>query len=123
MVTDLSHRDEKSIFAAMNLKDGSTIVANLTTVGRKTGQPRTVELRFLYSKGNFYATSSQVAGKHWCQNMIKNPAVEITAKGEKLACMAKQVTDGDLRKQILTLRDSPPQLNRAVFEIAPKIHA
>ena len=79
----------------MNLKDGSTIVANLTTLGRKTGQPRTVELRFLYSKGKFYATSSQVAGKHWCQNMIKNPAVEITAKGEKFVCMAKQVTDDD----------------------------
>ena len=106
----------------MNLKDGSTIVANLTTVGRKTGQLRTVELRLLHSKGNFYATSSQVAGKHWCQNMIKNPAVEITAKGEKFACMAKQVTDDDFRKQILTLRDSPPQLNRVVFEIAPKTH-
>jgi len=106
----------------VNLKDGSTIVANLTTVGRKTGQRRTVELRFLYFKGNFYATSSQVAGKHWCQNMIKNPAVEITAKGEKFACMAKQVTDDDFRKQILTLRDSPPQLNRVVFEITPKIH-
>jgi hypothetical protein len=57
----------------MNLKDGSTIVANLTTVGRKTGQPRTGGVALLYSKGNFYATSSQVAGKHWCQNMIKNP--------------------------------------------------
>ena len=105
----------------MNLKDGSTIVANLTTVGRKTGQPRTVELRFLYFKGNFYATSSQVVGKHWCQNMLKNPAVEITAKGEKFACTAKQVADDVFRKQILALRDSPPQLHRVVFEIAPKI--
>lgn len=119
MVFDLSHGGQKSIFAAMNLKDGSTIVANLTTIGRKTGQPRTVELRFLYFKGNFYATSSQVAGKHWCQNMLKNSTVEITAKGEKISCSATQVIDEAFRKQILTLRDSPPQLNRVVFEIAP----
>ncbi len=104
----------------MNLKDGSTIVADLTTIGRKTGQPRTVELRFLYFNGKFYATSSKVQGKHWCQNMIKKPVVDITAKGEKVSCTAKQVSDEAFRRRILTLRDSPPQLNRVVFEIAPQ---
>jgi deazaflavin-dependent oxidoreductase (nitroreductase family) len=103
----------------MNLKDGSSVVADLITIGRKTGEPRTVELRFLYWNGNFYATSSKVQGKHWCQNMIKNSAVEIHAKGEKFTCIAKQVTDEVLRKEILTLRDSPPQLDRVVFEIKP----
>jgi len=103
----------------MKLKDGSAIVANLTTIGRKTGKPRTVELRFLYFNGNFYATSSKVEGKHWCQNMIKNPVVEIKAKGEKFSCTVKQISDEAFRQRILTLRDSPPQLNRVVFEIAP----
>jgi deazaflavin-dependent oxidoreductase (nitroreductase family) len=103
----------------MNLKDGSSVVADLTTMGRKTGEPRTVELRFLYLSGNFYASSSRVEGKHWCLNIINNPAVEIRAKGEKLSCMAKQVTDDALRKRILTLRDSPPELDRVVFEISP----
>lgn len=104
----------------MNLKDGSNVVADLTTIGRKSGKPRTVELRFLYFNGNFYATSSKVEGKHWCQNMIKNPAVEINAKGEQLPCTARQITDDDLRKRILALRDSPPQLERIVFEIKPR---
>ena len=103
----------------MNLKDGSSVVADLTTIGRKTGQPRTVELRFLYFNGNFYATSSRVEGKHWCQNMINNPAVEIKAKGEQFSCTAKQVADEDFRTKILTWRDAPPQLNRVVFEIQP----
>lgn len=104
----------------MKLKHGSNVVADLVTIGRKTGSPRIVELRFLYLNGNFYATSSKVQGKHWCQNMIKNPAVEINAKGEKFACLAKKVTDEALRKQILTMRDSPPQLDRVVFEIKPQ---
>jgi deazaflavin-dependent oxidoreductase (nitroreductase family) len=103
----------------MNLRDGSTLIADLTTIGRKTGLPRTVELRFVYHGGSYYASSSKVDGKHWCQNMIKKPAVEITANGEKLACIAKQVTDEKLRRQILTLRDSPPLMERVVFEITP----
>jgi deazaflavin-dependent oxidoreductase (nitroreductase family) len=103
----------------MDLKDGATLVADLTTTGRKSGLPRAVELRFLIFKGKFYATSTRVQGKHWCQNMIKNSAVDITVKGEKLAATAKQVTNEALRKQVLTLRDSPPQLERVVFEITP----
>ena len=103
----------------MNLKDGSSIAANLTTIGRKTGQPRTVELRFVYFQGSFYASSSRVEGKHWCQNMIRNPSVELNVQGDKLSCVAQQVSDEARRRQILTLRDSPPQLNRVVFEIKP----
>ena len=104
----------------MNLKDGSNVVADLVTVGRKTGLPRTVELRFLFYRGSFYATSSRVEGKHWCQNMLKNPAVEIRAKGETLSCTATQLTDDNRRRQILSLRDSTPQLDRVVFEIKPR---
>ena len=103
----------------MNLKDGAALVADLTTTGRKSGLPRTVELRFLFFKGNYYATSSKIQGKHWCQNMIANNAVAITAKGERIPCTANQLTDEALRKQILTLRDSPPRLERVVFEISP----
>jgi deazaflavin-dependent oxidoreductase (nitroreductase family) len=103
----------------MTLQDGSSIVADLTTIGRKTGEPRTVELRFIYYQGCFYASSSKVAGKHWCQNMLKNPTVELNARGERLSCMATQVTDGKLRRHILSLRDSPPRMDRVVFEIKP----
>ena len=108
------------IVRAMNLKDGSVFVAALTTMGRKTGLPRTVQVRLVYSGGRFYASSSNVAGKHWCQNMIKNPAIEITVKGEHFSCTAKQVSDDELRQRILTLRDSASRMDRVVFEMAPK---
>jgi deazaflavin-dependent oxidoreductase (nitroreductase family) len=104
----------------MNLKDGSSVIADLTTTGRKTGLPRTVELRFVYYEGCFYASSSRVQSKHWCQNMLRNPAVEMYVKDEKLSCTAKQVIDDNLRRQILSLRDSPPRMERVVFEIKPK---
>jgi deazaflavin-dependent oxidoreductase (nitroreductase family) len=103
----------------MNLQDGSMVVAHLTTIGRRTGQPRTVELRFIYYQGSFYASSGKVAGKHWCQNMINNPAVEIRAQGKRFACLATQVTDEKLRRYILELRDSEPRMDRVVFELKP----
>jgi deazaflavin-dependent oxidoreductase (nitroreductase family) len=106
----------------MNLKEDSVIVAALTTVGRKSGLPRTVELRLVYSGGCFYASSSKVAGKHWCQNMIKNPAVEVTARGQRFPCTAKQVSDNEMRRRILTLRDSPPLMDRVLFEMTPSSH-
>ena len=105
----------------MNLKDGSNVVAHLTTIGRRTGLPRTVQLCFVYYQGCFYASSSRVHGKHWCQNMIKNPAVEIRVKGENLRCTAQQITDDNLREQVLRLRESPPRLDRVVFEIKPRV--
>jgi len=88
-------------------------------MGRKTGERRTVELRFIYYQGSFYATSSKVAGKHWCQNMLKNPAVELNVKGERLYCTAKQVTDDKVRLHILRLLDASPLMDRVVFEITP----
>jgi deazaflavin-dependent oxidoreductase (nitroreductase family) len=104
----------------MTFQDGSSLVADLTTVGRKTGARRTVELRFIYYQGCFYASSSRVEGKHWCQNMLKNPAVEISVKGQRFAGMASQVTDETLRRRILSLRDSPPLMDRVVFHIKPQ---
>lgn len=104
----------------MNRKDGSNVVADLTTIGRKTGLRRTVELRFVYFRGCFYASSSRVQGKHWCQNMLNNPAVEMNVQGKILACVASQIADDNLRREILSSRGSPRDMDRVVFEITPR---
>jgi len=103
----------------MNLQNGSVFVAELTTVGRRTGLPRAVELRLVYLDGKFYATSSNVQTKHWCRNMIKNPTAEVAVKGVKYPCQVRQATDETLRRRVLTLRDATPLLDRAVFEMTP----
>jgi deazaflavin-dependent oxidoreductase (nitroreductase family) len=103
----------------MTLRNESVFVGELTTVGRRTGQPRTVELRMVYLDGKFYAASSNVQGKHWCRNMLNNPAVEVKAAGERFSCRSRQIADDQLRVRVLTLRDSPPLLERVVFELTP----
>lgn len=103
----------------MKLEEGSVFVAKLTTSGRKTGRPRTVELRLVYANGRFYASSGRIETKHWCQNMIHNPAVEVSVGGQRYGCAAKRVTDESLRRRILALRDSEPRMDRVVFEMTP----
>jgi hypothetical protein len=108
------------IVGRMELKDESVYVARLTTVGRKSGLKRSVEVRLLYNKGHFYATTRQVETKHWCRNMIENPIVEVSIASLEFRCQAHRVTDEKLRSRILTLRDSPISSDRVVFEITPE---
>lgn len=103
----------------MKLRNESVFVGELTTIGRRTGLPRTVELRLVYLDGRFYASSGSVQNKHWCRNLIKNPAVEIKAGNERFPCQARKVTDEKLRRRVLSLRDSPALSDRVVFEMAP----
>ena len=104
----------------MKLRNDSVFVGELTTIGRRTGLPRTVELRMVYLDGRFYAASSSIQRKHWCQNMLKNPTVEVKAGDDRFPCQARQVADEKLRLRVLNLRDSPPLLERAVFEMTPR---
>ena len=103
----------------MTLRNESVLVGKLTTLGRRTGLPRTVEINLIYLDGKFYATSASVKNKHWCQNMIQSPKVEIQAGGKRLSCSSRMVTDEKLRAQVLQLRDSPALQDRVVFEITP----
>jgi deazaflavin-dependent oxidoreductase (nitroreductase family) len=101
-------------------RNEAVFVGELTTVGRKTGVARTVKLRMIYLDGKFYACSSNVQGKHWCRNMLKNPAVELRAGKELFRCKSRRVTEEPLRMRVLNLRDSAPLAERVVFELAPE---
>ena len=51
--------------------------------------------------------------------MIKNPEVQLKARGKRHSCRARLVTEEPLRLRVLRLRDSEPLLERVVFELAP----
>jgi deazaflavin-dependent oxidoreductase (nitroreductase family) len=104
----------------MKLNNESVFVGELTTVGRRTGIARTVELRMVYIDGKFYAASSNVQGKHWCRNMIQNSNVTVKVGGEKFSCEAAQVMDDKLRGRVVELRDATPLTERVVFEMTPR---
>ena len=103
----------------MAIQNKSIFNAEVTTVGRKSGLLRTIELRLICLDQKYFASSSKVEGKHWCQNMIKNPEVQVKAGGKSYKCRARLVTEEPLRLRALHIRDSKPLLERIVFELAP----
>ena len=49
----------------------------LTTIGRKTGQPREIEIWFVEREGRIYILAEHGYKAHWVQNILANPSVTI----------------------------------------------
>ena len=72
---------------------GSMPVVELTTTGRKSGQPRTVLLTSPVQEGSTYVVVASRGGddQHpaWFLNLRDNPDVEVTTRGEKRRMRAR----------------------------------
>ncbi len=49
----------------------------LTTTGRKTGEPRTIEIWFAATGNRLYLLSGGQERSHWVKNLQKQPAVAV----------------------------------------------
>jgi deazaflavin-dependent oxidoreductase (nitroreductase family) len=70
----------------------------LTTIGRQTGQPRTVELWFVYDQGVIYLLGH--AASHWVRNLGIDPRVTLEIADTSFAGTAQFVDD----KRAMTYR-------------------
>jgi deazaflavin-dependent oxidoreductase (nitroreductase family) len=72
-------------------------VLELTTTGRKSGQPRSVMLTSPYQEGDAIVIVASRGGddQHpaWFLNLRDNPDVEVTMKGEKRPMRARVASD------------------------------
>ena len=62
-------------------------ILNLTTVGRKSGKPRTRPIWFVYDQGKIYLQAGKEGNTNWYKNLQKTPEVglaidELTLKGQ-----------------------------------------
>jgi len=74
--------------------NGTEIVPQLTTRGRKTGQPRTVQIRVYYWNGRLIATSPYPTEKrNWVQNVIAYPDVMIHTGNKVTKAKVKILVD------------------------------
>ena len=85
------------------------LVVDITTTGRRTGEPRTLEIWFHRVDGRYYITGwPGVRG--WYANLLDNPRFTVHLKQSATASFdanARPVTDEDERREIL----------RATFEL------
>ncbi|WP_067532311.1 nitroreductase family deazaflavin-dependent oxidoreductase [Nocardia crassostreae] len=78
-------------------------VVLLTTVGRKSGQPRTSPLLYVHGGDVLYVIGSNFGqAKHpaWTGNLLANPAAEVTIAGQRIPVTAALVEDEARKKDI-----------------------
>jgi deazaflavin-dependent oxidoreductase (nitroreductase family) len=77
--------------------------AILTTRGRKTGKPHSVQLRAVGYNGMVYF-SRRNENSDWLKNALANNTVQVKFDGNTIQGIASLVTDQTLAKKISTLK-------------------
>ena len=55
-------------------------VLYLTTTGRRSGLPRTIEIWFTYHAGRLYLNAERCFAAQWVQNIVQEPCVKVRLK-------------------------------------------
>ncbi len=84
------------------LKSGG--IADITTIGRKSGLPRRIEIYFHHFDGEFFLAGRPGRKRDWLANLKANPDFTLHLKREvvaDLAARATPITDPEERGRIL----------------------
>ena len=76
----------------------------LTTIGRKTGQPRVTPLQFEEVDGAFYIASARGQRADWFKNILKNPQVHGQIRNWEFDAITEPVTEPAHIADFLELR-------------------
>ncbi|AKS32284.1 nitroreductase family deazaflavin-dependent oxidoreductase [Mycolicibacterium goodii] len=91
------------VFKTTNGKFGNKFlrgaeVGILTTIGRKSGEPRDIPLLYLQEGRRIVLVASQggrATDPMWYRNLLANPKVRFQTKSEKLVLVARDATDAE----------------------------
>ncbi|MFQ5941805.1 MAG: nitroreductase/quinone reductase family protein [Nitrososphaerales archaeon] len=104
----------------LNIQEKS-FIANLTTIGRKTGKLHMVPLRLVFYNNKFYASRRNMNGD-WLKNVLQNPSVIVELNGKEIKGKATLVEDKPVSKLISSIKynDGRASLERVLIEITPE---
>ena len=86
----------------------------MTATGRRSGQPRSVQLVCLEHERDYLVVASAMGQqKHpaWRYNIEANPQVQIQMRGERFAARAQVLTDSEKEEVWADIRQAIPQMN------------
>jgi len=86
---------------------GESAELDLTTTGRATGQPRTVELWFAYESGCLYflaGMDEKGVSTHWRSNLEANPDATVQCGDKSFNVLAEAADSGVAEVRALFLR-------------------
>ena len=93
---------------ASQMTDKEPVYLYLTTIGRRSGLPREIEIWFTQRDGRYYVIAEH-RHSHWVQNIITNAAVRVRV-GERLFSARARVIE----------EQAEPQLNAEVQALSRK---
>lgn len=80
----------------------------LTTIGRKTGIPREIEIWFTQLGGRYYLIAERRKQTHWVQNMLHHPRISFRVAGRNFHGTGRVVDETgeqELLKSVRNLSD------------------
>jgi deazaflavin-dependent oxidoreductase (nitroreductase family) len=78
-----------------------TLTIDLTTIGRRSGAPRTVEIWWFHIDNRFVITGTP-SPRDWLANVRSNPDIEISVGKTRLTATAVEITDPIFRRRVFT---------------------
>jgi deazaflavin-dependent oxidoreductase (nitroreductase family) len=85
----------------------------LTTIGRRSGRPRSVQLAYVEHKGDALVVASAMGqARHpgWSHNLEADPAVRVQTRGQRFAARARRLPDAEKATVWPEIRRAIPQL-------------
>ena len=119
VIRHVASRLDPVIFKATNGRFFSMGVASMpmvtmTTIGRHSGQPRSVHLACLEHEGDYLVVASAMGQQRhpaWRYNLEANPRVELQLRGERFPARARVLTDPEKEEVWADVRKAIPQMN------------
>lgn len=71
---------------------GSEAFCYLTTVGRRSGRPHTIEIWFARENGTLYLLSGGGEAADWVRNLRQTPAVQVRIGSRTVTARAREIT-------------------------------
>ncbi len=119
IVKHISSKLDPAIFKATNGRFTSTgpptlPMLTLTAIGRKSGQPRSVQLVFVPDGADYLVVASamgQARHPDWRYNIEANPDIEVQVRGRSMRARAEVLADEEKERFWPAIKDAIPQMN------------
>jgi deazaflavin-dependent oxidoreductase (nitroreductase family) len=119
LVKHVASKLDPMLFEATNGRFTSTGVPTLpmlalTVTGRRTGEPRRVQLAYVEDGGDYLVVASAMGQERhpgWRYNLEANPNVHVQLRGEHFAAAATALGDEEKARVWPEIRHAIPQMN------------
>jgi len=88
-------------------------MVTITTVGRRSGKPRSIHLACIPHEGDYLIVASAMGQQRhpgWRYNIEANPEIDVQMTGERFRARAQVLTDAEKEEVWDRIRNTIPQI-------------